>query len=512
MFLNEEFLKLWEELSDINGAIGYSRISTVLKSSFGETTSRDGSIFIMPDGCFLNMPDTHGDVLPVLIENGIIDLPADADLENYSYYDYAVDMLGKDLPKFFASTNLNYIRCNNDPDLCYIEVPENRPTNAQLRSLEQWLIERVYTLNDKDQCVELSSQFTKDYKQYLLSEYTAEDLIKLIKRFYASGKLYEAKADTEKLIAYAGEDLTNRFLAVKNRLKAPESDLYYWIKNKTVDELEQAIINIENTKSATKAKRDIADEGAELVCESEHWKVYHITTFEASKKYGRDTKWCITGINGYGDKYWKEYTNDAGVKFYFLIAKENYDARGENSKFAIALYPRGLGEVFNQQDDKVHFNDIPYIGEVYIPGYDLNKIKEPTITTDYEIKVYSGMTTRGKVRKQTSNTSIPLEQALTEILDWISKLTIEEKNDLSLSWWIHDNETVIFNVYAPREGTIERILNNTEDEIGNKIIQALELTSFKSNVAKCGKCHRWIFKSKLRVYGWGDLLCPECAR
>lgn len=40
-------------------------------------------------------------------------------------------------------------------------------------------------------------------------------------------ELNEAKADTQKLIDFAGEDLANRFLAVKNRLKAPENDLYY---------------------------------------------------------------------------------------------------------------------------------------------------------------------------------------------------------------------------------------------------------------------------------------------
>ena len=61
--------------------------------------------------------------------------------------------------------------------------------------------------------------------------------------------LTEAKADTQRLIDFAGEELANRFLAIKSRLKYPENDLYYWIKNKTIDELEQAVYNIENTKS-----------------------------------------------------------------------------------------------------------------------------------------------------------------------------------------------------------------------------------------------------------------------
>lgn len=188
-------------------------------------------------------------------------------------------------------------------------------------------------------------------------------------------ELNESKADTQKLVDFAGEDLANRFLAVKSRLKSPENDLYYWIKNKTVGELEQAVSDMENTKSATMLKKDVADKGAELIQETKHWKVYHITTYEASQKYGRDTKWCITGIKDYGDKYWKEYTEE-GVKFYFLIAKDNYDPRGLDSKFAVAVVnlPDGKGtrcEIYNQQDDRCVGTEIPHHEEVNIPGVDI---------------------------------------------------------------------------------------------------------------------------------------------
>lgn len=184
-------------------------------------------------------------------------------------------------------------------------------------------------------------------------------------------QLNESKADTQKLIDFAGEDLANRFLANKNRLKTPENDLYYWIKNKTPEELEQTIVAIENSKSNTQHKKDVADTGAKLIQETTHWKVYHITTYEASQKYGRDTKWCITGIDGYGDKYWKQYT-EAGINFYFIISKDDYDARGQNSKFAIAKHPdRADYEIYNQQDDAVEGSDIPHVEEIKIPQIDL---------------------------------------------------------------------------------------------------------------------------------------------
>jgi hypothetical protein len=40
----------------------------------------------------------------------------------------------------------------------------------------------------------------------------------------------------------------------------------------------------------TQIKKEISENGAELIDETDLWKVYHITTYEAAQKYGRDTK------------------------------------------------------------------------------------------------------------------------------------------------------------------------------------------------------------------------------
>ena len=184
-------------------------------------------------------------------------------------------------------------------------------------------------------------------------------------------ELNESKADIQRLIDFAGEDLANRFLAVKNKLKAPENDLYYWIKNKTPHDLWQTLINIEAAQSDKQHNKEQVRKGAQLVGETVHWKVYHITSYEAASVYGRDTKWCITGINGWGDFYWKDYKGK-GADFYFLITTENYDPRALDSKFAIAVYPEDKTyEAFNQKDGQVLIEDIKYIDEVKISGVDL---------------------------------------------------------------------------------------------------------------------------------------------
>ena len=197
---------------------------------------------------------------------------------------------------------------------------------------------------------------------------------------YNSSPLTESKADEQKLIDFAGEDLAKRFFTLKPRLKSPENDLYYWLK-KNLSEFEQFISDTENTKSKTQQKKSVGD-GAKLVGENEYWKVYHITTFEASQKYGRDSKWCITGVDGYGDKYWNSYTNK-GIQFYFYITKGDYNPRGEDSKFAIAVYPDGDYEIYNQQDFRVkdipnapEIKDIPYVPLIVVEEFTYNTLEE----------------------------------------------------------------------------------------------------------------------------------------
>lgn len=184
--------------------------------------------------------------------------------------------------------------------------------------------------------------------------------------------LTEAKADTEKLVAFAGEELADRFLALRARLKAPENDLYYWIRHKTPEELDSFVSSKEVSFVASHATKASADKGAKLVCETDHWKVYYITTHEASVKYGRDTKWCISGVGEDGKYAWDLRSH---AKIYFFISKVDYDPRGIDSKFALVIYNTQMYDVFDQQDNNVETLDqIPDIDDVHIPGVDLDTI------------------------------------------------------------------------------------------------------------------------------------------
>ena len=165
----------------------------------------------------------------------------------------------------------------------------------------------------------------------------------------------ESKADEQKLIDFAGEKLAKKFLSMKQRLKSPENDIYYWLK-KSPEELEDRLDDLSSTQTR-KQKSDTAREGASVVAENDYYKVYHITTYKASVKYGKHTQWCISGSkvwdNGeHGEEYFNDYTSK-GVQFYFFIPKTN-----ENEKYAIAFTPQNnTYQIFNETDDEVQ--DIP---------------------------------------------------------------------------------------------------------------------------------------------------------
>ena len=192
-------------------------------------------------------------------------------------------------------------------------------------------------------------------------------------------RLNEAKADTQKLVDFVGADYADKFLAIKHRLKSPENDLYYWIKNKEPQELIDTINNLEST-ATNKEVRDESKSGGILVAENEDWKVYHITTFEASQFYGRDTKWCITGIDNNGDKQWKDYHDRRGVEFYFFIKKNDYNNRGTNSKYALAVWPiKKAYEIYDQQDNILELSKAAFMKEIDIPGVDFSSLTQFTV-------------------------------------------------------------------------------------------------------------------------------------
>lgn len=205
----------------------------------------------------------------------------------------------------------------------------------------------------------INNEFLNIYEKLAILNEAKQDTLNF-KNFFMKNGYSDSDSD----------DIVSRFNKIKLKLKGPERDYYYWMK-RNPQEVFNKILSTEQAAEATKATKEKIADGAELVKETKYWKIYHITNFEAAQEYGRDSQWCITGINNYGRNYWDSYTK-RGYTFYFLITKQNYDPRGNESKFAFAIHPQyEVYQVFNQQDKQCDLYDIPHFEEIEIPGIDL---------------------------------------------------------------------------------------------------------------------------------------------
>lgn len=166
----------------------------------------------------------------------------------------------------------------------------------------------------------------------------------------------------------------NWFEKNRGRLKSPENDYYYWIKKNNWGEFTKLVDDTNKKINAQQSSK----EGAKLLYDKDGWKVYEITTYEASVKYGKNTKWCISGSkrwsgNGDGTRFWNDYAQQ-NVKFYFFINTK------DNHKYALALYPdEDTFEIFNDEDIPiVYIPNAPFVKEIGVdymgsPNGDFNK-------------------------------------------------------------------------------------------------------------------------------------------
>lgn len=257
--------------------------------------------------------------------------------------------------------------------------------------------------------------------------------------------LSEAKADTEKfkqwlfnaeydmaqtrdLTKQEQEDnanlLFNWFEKNRKNLKSPQNDYYYWIKKPSVqgiDELNRLVSQASETQELKKKER----EGANLIYSDNNWYVYYITNYEASCKYGANTKWCITGTkrwsNGDGRSQWNQY-EEQNIKMYFFIDKQN------NKKYALAVYPNKEFEVFNEEDLELSYiPNAPKIKEIGVNYWDRDDKKllqyllmENKLPEELTLSVFTDIETEC-VLKEVYEGEIDITNDKTDTFKWIQQ-------------------------------------------------------------------------------------------
>lgn len=193
--------------------------------------------------------------------------------------------------------------------------------------------------------------------------------------------LTESKADEQRLIDFAGEELANIYLSNRKKYPSPYNDLYYWIKKNDVDELQNYV---DNFVSKSGERKQIKRSDAKVVYEDSKCRVYHIQTYNAAVAYGKSTEWCIAGSRRWADdleggkNHWQSEieSNNYHVYFVYDLASgiqtfqiNDSEKEGNNVKdyykYAIITDDNGtIKSVWNNVDDSISIKELyPIIGE-----------------------------------------------------------------------------------------------------------------------------------------------------
>lgn len=142
--------------------------------------------FILPNGDLVNNGNFG--------ENGMTHWRVDEKIinaiawKNHLEYDDIVDAFDVNARRGdILADALGCIRVNGYNEN-YISLPKERPTNAQLYTLEEWI---DWFFSDVYSKISVTT-FSGQQQQYNDDEYTGKDVVNLIKRYYSSGTLYEA--------------------------------------------------------------------------------------------------------------------------------------------------------------------------------------------------------------------------------------------------------------------------------------------------------------------------------
>lgn len=151
--------------------IDKSSIVDAVVSEFGRENPGPGNTYIAEDGTFIQLYpriDDHADLCEWIEEE--LGQPIE-----YHDAEYAVN-------------EFNWVRLRKDPFDAVIELTVDRPTNSQMLSLEDWLI----MLEDSEVTSITIGVFR--YRGLLEissfnSEYFAEDIMKIVRKYYATHRL-----------------------------------------------------------------------------------------------------------------------------------------------------------------------------------------------------------------------------------------------------------------------------------------------------------------------------------
>lgn len=179
-------VKITEAASNNTEKLNLVSIQKFIESCDLATTTppKAGGCYITPSGLYINTSD-------IKLKNKELAQDFDGEHEGLVYYLQEKGIISQYTNLLSAEAVpylLNYIRCRNDGvDFTYLRLPPEALTQKQLRALESWLETCPY---DYDLEVEDASGI--QFRSYDLQEYSVEDIMRKVRRYYINRKLEES--------------------------------------------------------------------------------------------------------------------------------------------------------------------------------------------------------------------------------------------------------------------------------------------------------------------------------
>ena len=158
---------------------------------FGKNEPGTGCTFIADDGTFVNIYpelDIHEDLCDWVEDNFDIKL-------KYKDEEYFVREYG-------------WIRLRKDPNMCVVELPNERPTNAEWYSLEEWLewVEEITSGREISLYINILDTQIYSVEVAFGKEMFTDGLLKMLKGYYTSHRLIASKGVNMKRVVKASFD------------------------------------------------------------------------------------------------------------------------------------------------------------------------------------------------------------------------------------------------------------------------------------------------------------------
>lgn len=176
--------KLYETASADN-----SQLIPLVEKEFGVSSFPvKGPTFLMPDGRFLTIADTFER------RDSFEDFPCHAEVQDFLKAHNLTDVSGDYIDGSPVLSELGAIRINDiEEENNYIELSPKRPTPSQLESL----LRHLDSNSARYRTVVVTDPGMNEFVTYDYGAITTDDIVKNIKRYYASNILYEDFLDSE---------------------------------------------------------------------------------------------------------------------------------------------------------------------------------------------------------------------------------------------------------------------------------------------------------------------------